>query len=228
MRIVRHWQELKDQLGALPLDTYLGLLTTLTETQLNGLSDYSPDLRDLNLYEVPRARHSLRLYSTLSPAQRQQLWQGGVLSVAQMTIIQRRLFLNSLQETNRNQTPPLNLQQWAAGSFSLSTERYVRIVEKSGGSIRTRTERVDPPPGAPGAAPAGAPGAGVVQRVAGATQSTAAPVAPPGSSAVPPRTGASAGAPDSVSRFPVTRLELRLQYGPELQDKVSLTVAERP
>jgi hypothetical protein len=220
VRLVRQWKEQQEQHGALPLNTYLEMATTLTDAQLDGLNTFSPEMNSLNLFEVSRGRHSLRLYASLSPAQRQQLGHGGILTVAQLTLLQRRLFLSSLQETNRSRPQPMNLDQWSGGSFSVSTQRFTRIVEKSGNTTRTRMEAVDPPPGAPAGT--------AVQRVAGATQSTAVPGAPTGNSPPPPRPGAPPAPADSVSRFPVMRLEFKLQYAPEQVDRVFLTVPAQP
>jgi hypothetical protein len=228
LRLVREWTSLQEQQGGLSFDDYVKMATTLTDTQLNGLTGISEELRNLNLYEVPRARHALRLYATFNPAQRQQLWQGGVLTVAQMTPVQRSHFLASLQETNRGRPQPIRLDQWAGGSFSLSEgTRFTRIVEKRGGSTLTRMEPVDPRRAAPGARPPGAPVAAPVPRVADATQTTAAPTAPAGGSALPPQPIKATTATASVSRFPVTLVVLKLQYAPEQEERVTLTVAER-
>jgi hypothetical protein len=225
LRLIRNWNEQQEQNGALSLDTYLAMATTLTDAQLDALNSLSMEHPSLSLYEVARGRHALRLYATLSPAQRQQLPRGGTLTVAQMTLPQRRLFLSSLEDSNRGRPQPMNLDQWMVGSFSLSAQRFIRTVEKTGGATRARMEPVDPPPGTAGTG--GAPGTAAVQRVAGATQSAPLPGTPPGSSVLPSPTGVPRPASETVSRFPVTRLELKLQYASEQIDRVSFTVAEQ-
>src|SRR5262249_5574651 len=151
-------------------------------------------------------RHLLRLYAALSAAHRQALWEGGVLSVTQMTPAQRRLYLASLQERNRYRSRPLDLTQWAGGSFSLSAVRAVRVVQSNGTSVGTRSE---PASLATGAAGASSPPAAVQQRVAGVTQSTPGSGAP--ASGVPSARGAPTAAATSITRVSVMQLTLRLQ-----------------
>jgi hypothetical protein len=110
-----------------------------------------------NLTSVYHARHALRLYAALPPAQRQALPRGTVIPVAQLPAAQRPLFLAALQQMNRYRPTLLDLEQWMGGSLSLGGEPYVRIREQYRGSVRYRTEPA--PPAAGRAATAPRPGA---------------------------------------------------------------------
>jgi hypothetical protein len=154
LRLVRRWKELSDREAALPLAEYLQMAGALTDAQLDGLGSLAGEQGlPLGLPGAGSARHVLRLYGSLSPAQQQALWQGNAIPAAKMAPAQRVLFAAGLQERSRYGRPPLPPAQWAAGSLSLTSERFVLIREQRGGVRQDRLERA-PIPGAPDSDPA--------------------------------------------------------------------------
>src|SRR5207247_10527806 len=71
--ILRRWKALLEKYGALPLDEYARMATTLTEAQFENLpavySDAGLPAGRFGLFELQRCRLPLRLYAGLSAAQ---------------------------------------------------------------------------------------------------------------------------------------------------------------
>jgi hypothetical protein len=232
--MIRRWTTLLDEHGALPFENCVEMATTLTEAQIDGMSSLFQELGATtmsSLFETPSARHVLRLYNLLSPAQRQALWQGESLSIVRMAPAQRQRFMAMLWARHRvlwnpmlSETRPLDLGQLASGTLTLTTEPYAGILERRGGVTTLRLERAAVP-----ADPAGGvrtPRAGPPPlRGGGAGSPAAAGNVVPGQHVA--RTERSAGdtIPTEVRRVPVTRLKFTLEYGPELRDRIDLTVA---
>jgi hypothetical protein len=143
LRLTRHWKERVDQQGALSLEEYAAEVASLEEGQLQTLREIANDVG------LPRdfaggggVRYALRLYASLSPAQRQALRQGTALPVAQMTPQQRDLFLAVLQERMQGRPTRLNAAEVAGGAFSLTSERFARVAETRGEVVSYRDEPV--------------------------------------------------------------------------------------
>jgi hypothetical protein len=141
VRLVRHWKQIAVKQGLLPLDEYVAMATSLTDAQLGSL-DQAIDQADLPFGSVEASavdftRHSLRLYASLSPGQRQALWRGRAIPFAEMTPPERALFLVGLKEQVRRQYQPIpvDLSHLADGSFALSTQPMVRTILNQGGSV---------------------------------------------------------------------------------------------
>jgi hypothetical protein len=198
LRLVDRWKTLVEQQGALPLEEYVQMATTLNEGQLDivaalvrvgALPPYTT-----GFYELRSGRNALRLYGSMTPTQRQALARGAAITVAQMTPTQQKLFLELRRERDRSRSAPLDPAEAAAGGLALTAAPLVLTVEHRGRTLNTRLEPLDKP-----AAPA---------------------------EAEPPRAGAPVVAPpDRVERHPVTQLQLHLRYGPQVQEMISLVVA---
>jgi hypothetical protein len=202
LRLVRRWNELYDRNGALPLEEYLGIVTSLNEAQIENLDNLS---RAPGTAAVPpdfsgiyRARRPLRLYAALSPAQRQTAWQGRPVPATQMTAAQRDLFLTALRAYSRDSRSPFNIEEALQGSFSLSTSRLIRVRARDGERITQEDEpaslssAVAASPSAPGSSPASGP--------------------PPG----------------TVPRYPVTQLYFQFHLGQEAHGVQGITIASPP
>jgi hypothetical protein len=203
LRLVRHWKELTDQHGTLPLETYLEMARTLTDLQMENVGNVVEDVElppTIRWFELGRDRYALRLYAALSPDQQQALWGGKVLQATQMTPAQRELFLASLAERALHNPLPPKLERWSDARLSLEAEPQTVTVERSAGPAVTQ-----PVPASP-ASPSGQPPSRV-----GANSTPAA--------------GPLGSRPAAATTFPVTRLNLQLGYAPDQQDEVTLTVA---
>jgi hypothetical protein len=213
LRLARRWKAMGEQYGALPFEEYVRMVTELSDGQLEGLTLLAREVKlpvaapDLNA--VYPARHALRLYASLSPAEKQALWRGDALPVARLAPAQRELFRAALRERNRDRTPPLDLRQWAAGSISISAQPLFRTIEQHENSIRIQT----------GAAPAGGAPAETAPRAP-----DRAPAAAPG-----PRTPAPppspAAPPPLIIRGWVKQIDFLLQCGPQARQRVGITAA---
>jgi hypothetical protein len=210
--LVHRWQDLIRARGALSLEEYMAMTTALTDDQLYALDDvvYQTDLPD-DLREVAGARHALRLYASLSSAQRKALWQGGTMPAQQMTPPQRALFRAALQE---NLASGSRWEQWPDWTFSLTHERFIRTRSQREGSAKYDDEPETPPQEDPAAGAEAPPDASSVP--------TAETEAPPGFSSV------TTAAPNSTTLHSVTHVEFQFQYGPEKRASFSLTIASPP
>jgi hypothetical protein len=149
LRRVRQWQRLIDQHGALPLEEVLGSAASLTDHQLAELHliEYELGLSE-ELSLIDAARHALRLYASLSPAQRQVLGTGKALAVAQLTPGQRDLFTQASGAQVRVSGVAMTAEEWAAGTLQVSRSPFVRVKERRRDSITTVDESA-PSPAAP-------------------------------------------------------------------------------
>ena len=203
LRLVRPWKVLLDRYGALPLDDCVRMATDLTDAQIENLPvlDQQRELPmgELDLTAMQRGCPALRLYGSLSAAQQQALWRGETIAVPRMTPAQQALFLANARERGRDRTPPPDLTQWRAGSFSTSAQPILRVIEPQGTGVDVHLEPVAPP-AAPGGASPTAGLAGVPSTAAGFI-------------------------PDRPVRQQLTQINLRFQYGPQEQDNVGVVVA---
>src|SRR5712692_1827290 len=90
LRLVRRWKVLCDKYGALPLDDYVAMVTTLSDGQLDSMAlvNYFVGLPPI-LSPYGSTRSAVRLYASLTPAQRQSLAQGGAVRLSEMEPAQR-------------------------------------------------------------------------------------------------------------------------------------------
>jgi hypothetical protein len=223
LRLVRGWQASWDRKGGLSLDEYAEIARGLTEAQTTKLPTVIREASlPSDLGAVPPARRALQLYGALTAAQREALWRGGAVPIAQMTPAQRELFAAAVQE----RTPwlaPAVLGQRTTGTLSLTTQPLLRTQVKRGGVVtRETTERL-PPTG--GAEPTGG-GAGLVTvppptatPAVGSARGASRPDAP-GSAHDAPR--------EEVKRWPVTDVSFVFRYDSGIQDILHLIAAPTP
>jgi hypothetical protein len=203
LRLVRRWRELYQQFGSLPLREYVQMASDLDDGKLLALDDIASQVgipADVRDFYMPYAsRHIIRLYSSLGAAQRQSLWSGKSLPVAQMSPSQRALFFAILSDINHGRTPPLDLTQAGSGTLALQPTPFVRVIARRKGAFSLKEENL----------PEG---------------STAAPPAPGGAqSGAEARPGAASQ--DEVRRYPVTRLWFVYQCGPKAEERNLLWIA---
>jgi hypothetical protein len=216
IRLLNRWRALIEQHGALPIEEYVMMATSLRDGQQDIVQSHAtygnlpPHAFDLNQFRAGRS--ALRLYGLLSPAQRQSLERGHTITPTQMTPGQRKLLLDIMQERSRTQTPPGGMPGGLAPGpgvppaaapmtgLSMVAAPMVLTVEHRGEAITMRIEPVaeqgaDPQP----------------------------PLPSPGQR--PPLAGAPAAVPpDRVERHPVAQVQIRLQYGNQVE-AISLIVA---
>lgn len=203
LRLVRHWKEVGERQGPLPLEEYVQMATALTDAQLETLDEVAEQAElpfgSLDAGGAQFGRHALRLYGSLSPAQQQVLWRGGAIPVTEMKPAQRALFLAGVKELVRRwyQPVPTDLGRWGEGSFALGSSRLVRTVLDEGGSVYLQ-------PVTPAAA-------------GGRT----APAAAGGKPHVPEEIGTPVAAPAAR----VDQLHFEFRYGAGLKKSVDLVVA---
>ncbi len=85
LRYIRRWVELVNRRGALPLDEYAALAFNLTDPQIEtvyGLFERGIFPQQLDEDDLEESRYLLRLYASLSDAQRQSLLIGKPLALA--------------------------------------------------------------------------------------------------------------------------------------------------
>jgi hypothetical protein len=214
LRFVTRWRALQEQYAALPMDTYLEM-AALRDEQLGSLSGLTAagvlprELPDLT--EVYPARFALRLYASLTPAQRQALEQGSFLLVAQMSPAQRELFRKTEKESGRYQAPQPGSPEPAADRLLLTTERYVRVQEVRDG-VSHYSRAAVPAPDPTGVAPR------ATDNVSG-RQPT-----PLSTAGTPPARLPSAQPSVRVIRHSVTRLWFVIQRGAEKRQLGFMTI----
>jgi hypothetical protein len=186
LRLVRRWQGLYAELGALPLHECVAMATTLTEGQLQCLRSVVRDgtLPD-EVVQIYLARYPLRLYGSLTPVQQQIVWQGGVLPGSQFLPSQQAVLRTALRYPDRSRPGPSRLGSLADMRFSLTHEAYLRLRGTAGGSA-SYVDVPEPSAAAARAAPAG--------RSAGNAKYRGAAGEPPRAAAGP------------AKRYPVTRV----------------------
>jgi hypothetical protein len=143
LRLVRRWQALVDQHGALPIEAYTEMVATLKPPQLATLSAVT---EQVGLpHEIGSAgfhHNALQFYTALSPAQHQALWRGGRLPVLQLTPAQRSLFLKALRALTRRR--PTDPEQLAAGAVSLRIRPMLRTREVQSERVTFQDQRLTP------------------------------------------------------------------------------------
>jgi hypothetical protein len=155
LRLVRRWQAMLERDGFLSFETALEIISQLTDLQLPALSGLARELPAADpqaLSPIYELRYPLRLYASLNPGLRQALWRGTAIPVARLLPHQRELFRLTLRQKNRWRTPPMDLERWLLGSFSLSAERAVRTVRRQGTGYGISMQPIRTPAGKPGAA----------------------------------------------------------------------------
>src|SRR5262249_2766000 len=93
-----------------------------------------------DLYYLEPARRVLRLYASLSAAQRQMAWQGGTLPGTALTESQRHLLLAAVQERNRSNPNPAAPPDLLRAGFAVTSKPFVRVKEQRGDSFSYRDE----------------------------------------------------------------------------------------
>jgi len=137
LRIVRPWQERVARTGFTGLDDAADLASRLTDDQCLGVSDYwgwyfeEPWIAPASSLYAQR-RH-LRLWATLSAAQRREALAGALVPVERMTAEQRRAFVTALGEPVqspwgpgaefRRKHPRVTLDDVRAGGFSMKADQ---------------------------------------------------------------------------------------------------------
>jgi hypothetical protein len=184
LRLVRQWNDLSARNGALPLDTFAEGAAVLSDEQvdsLNHLVEVAGLSADFGM--VSASRQVLRLYATLTPAQRLALWQHRRVSLARITPAQRLLLAASLREVLRGLEATWTPEQLASASLSLEEERLIRVREQRGNTV-TQQEF------GPGATELDSPGR--FDRVIPAAASSAKPV--------------------TVTRYPIARVHFVIYF----------------
>jgi hypothetical protein len=154
---------------------------------------FPPQLQDLaGLYP---ARHLLRVYAALLSDQRQTLEHGGSLPIAALPERLQPLVRATLNEIARMKYPLMDLDQWATGHLSLTSEPLLRIREERAGRVSYRLEPVPAP-------------------------SAAQPLPEPRSVASGPSSSSV-----SIRRYPVTKIKLQLSCGSQDPASVELVAA---
>jgi hypothetical protein len=205
---VRRWQALCERTGVLPLSEQRAMLQSLTPLQW----DSGAGLRFLAYQarlpeEFCGSRPALQLFADLTPEQQQALRSGKTLPMAELTPLQRALFVEPFNRGQQYQlhsrlTPYPPPDESTAG-LSSSQEALVLIRERRGGLTSFRTEAAS----SAGTAPRLSPGPG-----GGPPKLVRAPWA----------------APVSVERFPVTRMEFQFHYGPDCRLSRSVMIPSMP
>lgn len=199
LRTVRRWIALCDRFGALPLDEYAALASSLTEAQIDSLHGlratavFPPPLEELNL--VNDAREFLRLFATLLPDQQRALREGKSLPLSQLPVSARPLLTKMLSRFTLRQRALNGSEAWSQSTLSLTGQPETRTREERAGMVTFRTE------------PARAM----------AEARAASPTPTGGTSA--------AGAAASIRQYPVTRVKLQFRFGTEQTVGAELVVA---
>jgi hypothetical protein len=157
LRLVRRWQTICRQQGALPIEEWIAMVGTLGESQLASLPDLLMQAElPSELGQAHVARHLIRLYDTLSPNQREALWQGQAIPIHQLSAAHRHLLASTLHDINRRRGlfPPIVLA--SDGAFSMIGHPQIRTVQRLAGRHRyldepttASTLRPTPPPPTP-------------------------------------------------------------------------------
>jgi hypothetical protein len=199
MRLARRWQESFARHAALPLEEYVTTLALLNDGQVRALQRLTRELGfPWHLQSVEHARYALRLYASLSPAQRQSIENGSALSVSAMTAAQQGLFASTLRGLARHRRLSASSAQIAAGRLALTSERGFRMKEPHEWIPNTLT-----------ASPAEAHHRMRAPSEAG--HPTLRPRAP-------------AAATDTQPRYPVLIVSFLLLYGDEQVERIPITV----
>jgi hypothetical protein len=143
LRLVRRWQTLIEERGALPLEEFVTIAQSLPEAQSQSLREVVWDAGLPPSLAVHSGRPVLRLYGALTAAQRQALRRGAEIAVRQMTPEQQALFWDAVTADARIVDRLRDPQAIAEGSLSMSVQRVAVMQEIPGKGIRThRTQGV--------------------------------------------------------------------------------------
>lgn len=205
-----------EERGALPLEEYVQSVAPLSDEQLESTwlfqetAAFPEVLSDLG--GVYHSRHALRLYAALSAGQREALWRGQAIRVAEMLPAQRALYREGVRESTRYASTPPDLGQWASARLSLQSFPMVRVRERRSTGDSERVELVTLSGGGKVATVAvGTPDLKLEpMRADRAAAAARAAAALPG---VKPA-GSSGAAPAKVTRFPVLNMLFRWEHSP--------------
>ena len=130
LRYVRRWKELIAQRGALPLDAYLELVTTLTDTQIESLDRLVVSaVLPTDFFGAELCRDMLRLYGSLLPSQRETLQHGGIIPLSRMTPRQQEQFVATLKRPMGVPPEELTPEQLDRAGLSLKRVPLIRTVD---------------------------------------------------------------------------------------------------
>jgi hypothetical protein len=219
LRATREWKAMTDAQGALPLDAYTRLAGGLSTAQLRTLGAVVEQLNlPQDLLALPAAHSLLQLYATLAPVQRQTLWEGKPLSVAEMTSRQRELWTETVRDRSRRPGAAIGLpdRSWTGGTLSARSSPYLRVAERRGDSTTyraelptdtTRQQALPPSTQEPGSRPRPAADGGSAFPRSRSEETMAQ------------------SRPETVTRHPVTQLVFTLRAGTERSIVVALTTS---
>src|SRR5205823_1958158 len=128
--------------GALPLEEWVRIPGTLSDTQLEGATDlnWSGDLPPTaNILTASMEKQLLRLFGALTPDQRQLLWRGGTIPLTRMTDRQLALFAAAAREAVGSRKTHLEIADPRAAVLSVATSSLVRVEEQFGSASRPNT-----------------------------------------------------------------------------------------
>jgi hypothetical protein len=121
LRLVRRWRQIGDRNGGFSLEEQAAIAADLSEGQLESLYQIVWEARlPPELIGIHGERDTLRLYASLAPAQRQRLWHGEAIRIAEMRSEQRHLFRMAVREPAETRPQVLNPAELADASFSMS------------------------------------------------------------------------------------------------------------
>jgi hypothetical protein len=151
LRLVRGWQDSFSRCGELTLDQYATAAATLTDLQLRStkrLIHRGVLPADAFSLEIALdARSVLRLYASLTPAQKQTIRAGKEISGSRWSPRQRALFQAVLREgplpDTRRKLPVVS--DWNRAALSMSSIPMTRIGGGGSGSRFSGSERVSGP-----------------------------------------------------------------------------------
>jgi hypothetical protein len=230
LRLVRRWEAIVEEQGALPLDEYVRSVAPLSDDQLESFwlfqetAAFPPALS--HLMGAYHSRHALRLYASLSAGQRQALWRGRAIPLAEMLPAQRALYLEGVRENTRYSDTPPDPRGWASARLALEGVPMVRARERRSTGSTERVEVVTLSAG------------GKVMTVATGPPDVKVEHLPPAEAAAAARAGAAlpgvrpAGstvpAPAQVTRYPMLNLLFQWKHSSTAKEWSLLTIAAPP
>jgi hypothetical protein len=151
LRLVRRWQSVCREHGALPIAEWRDLLGALNQEQLETMPDILMQTElPSEMGRAPAARYLIRFEATLSAAQREALRQGTALRVEQLSAMQRDLLGLALLDANRHYGLTPTAASVTEGSLTLVQQPQTRVIQRLAG----RSRYLDEAPTAPVARPA--------------------------------------------------------------------------
>lgn len=160
LRVVRRWEQLFKEHGALPLPELASSFARLTHDQFESLYAYRegsgyPTEVD-GLAYMPAQRQALRLYAALTPDQQQRLQRGELIPAQRMGAAARRLFLSFFEERSLQNARSPQIDDLTGAGLYVTAEPRVIVREQRGETVSYRRLAPDEPEAA--ARPAGAAG----------------------------------------------------------------------